>query len=121
MAKKNLTAAAAAATEGMFTQLPGQMEFKGTDMEITEPAGPVGAAEKEQKKPARTPGKGPEKKSKVTFSYRTSAESVAALKAYADASGSPTGALVDAAIAEYIKRHPLKGAAAEIYALKLKK
>lgn len=117
MAKKNLAAAAAAATEGMFTSIPGQMEFTDTDMKVKETARePV----KQPEKPVRNPEKEAVKRSSVTFSYRTSADNVAALKAYADASGSPTGALVDAAIAEYIKRHPLKGTAAEIYELKLK-
>lgn len=138
MAKKNLAAAAAAATEGMFTSIPGQMEFTDTDMKVKETARePV----KQPEKPAMNPEQGCQKsdkavidtkkelatiakeavkRSSVTFSYRTSADNVAALKAYADASGSPTGALVDAAIAEYIKRHPLKGTAAEIYELKLK-
>ena len=116
MAKKNLAAAAAAATEGMFTQIPGQMEFEGKNMTLKETDVKPGPAEKA----AMKPGKETAKKSNVTYSYRTSPENVAVLKAYADASGRPAGALVDAAIAEYIKRHPLKGTAAELYELKLK-
>ena len=53
MAKKNLAAAAAAATEGMFTQIPGQMEFEGKDMTLKETDVKPGPAEKAARKPRK--------------------------------------------------------------------
>lgn len=64
--------------------------------------------------------KGGTNKATAVFNCRVPQETLDSLKAYCKASDQTIGAVVSGALAEYLKKHPLKGTQLQVYDLILK-